>query len=59
MDKSMRFSPEQILESVKEFRDNVMTNPELKGLRQQVIAMGLALGAFTQSTAAFAEDLVQ
>lgn len=59
MDKSMRFSPEQILESVKEFRDNVMTNPELKGLRQQVIAMGVALGAFTQTTAAYAEDLVQ
>ena len=34
MDKSMRFTPEQIIESIQEFRDNVMTNPDLKGLRR-------------------------
>jgi len=58
MERAMKFTPEQILASIQEFQENVMTNPDMKDLRTKVVAMGMALGVFTQSTAAYAEDVV-
>lgn len=52
MDKSFEYSPQAILAAMKEFYENVLTNPQLKDLKYQLTTM-MILGA--TPAAAFAE----
>jgi hypothetical protein len=44
MDKSIDYSPEALLASMKEFYENVLTNPQLKDLKMQ-LTTAMVLGA--------------
>ena len=56
MDKSVTFTPEAIIASMKEFYDSILLNPKLSSLRTQ-IASALISGSLLATSPAMAEEL--
>jgi ATP-dependent Zn protease len=54
MDKSVTFTPDAILSAMREFYQNLVTNPNLKTLKKQMAA-ALISGSLLMPNAAFAE----
>jgi hypothetical protein len=57
MDKSIDYSPESILAAMKEFYENVLSNPQLKDLKIQ-LTTAMILGSMATPQMAAAEGIV-
>ena len=54
MDKSVNYTPEAILASMKDFYENILTNPKLGALKTQLVSTMIAGTIMTSANPAMA-----